>query len=167
MLWKLLKNVFCSALIVAGMTVASVTVAFVAVRCMALAHGLPTEQPGLIMFGSVMLVGLALLAGMFFSIGTLFAAALTMPPTIWAARVLRLPRPLLDMAGGGAVASLCVLLALEEVDGGKLADLARPEFTPIFMVVGVLGGALAGYVRHAWLVRPRQSAPALASAMAG
>jgi len=159
-----LKNAFFSALLVAGFTVAGVTVAFMTAFFVLT----PTEsvpEPAAYLFGTLIILALAVLAGMVFSVGTLFAALLTMPPVIWMARVLRLPRPLVDIIGGASAAALCVALALEEMNGGKLAELATPETGYIFKIIGVIAGGLAGYVRYTWLVRPRQTeASALAVA---
>lgn len=155
-----IKNMVFSALVVAGTTVASVTVAFVIAMFMAEPPTAGVNTPPL-MLALLIVSALAVLAGMLFSVGTLFAALLTMPPVLWMARVLRLPRPLVDVIGGAAVAALCVSLALQELSSGKLADLAQPDTAHIFKLVGVLGGAFAGYLRHAWLVRERrpQAAP--------
>lgn len=152
---NLLKNVFCSALLIAGITVASVTVAFTLALLMAEPPPAGVEAPPMV-FAVLIVMALAMLAGIFFSVGTLFAALLTMPPVLWIAQALKLPRPLVDVIGGAAVAALCVSLALEEISTGKLADLVNGDTAHLFKLVGVLGGAFAGYVRHAWLVRPRQ-----------
>jgi hypothetical protein len=152
---KLLKNVLCSALLIAGVTVASVTVAFVLALLTAPPPPDGVSAPPMAL-AVLFVFALAVLAGLLFSVGTLFAALLTMPLTLWMARALRLPRPLVDVIGGAAVAALCVSLALAEMSTGKLADLVQADTAHLFKLIGVLGGAFAGYVRHAWLVRPRQ-----------
>jgi hypothetical protein len=157
---KLLKNVFFSALLIVGVTVASVTAAFMLALFTASPPPAGVEAPPMV-FAALIVFALAVLAGMLFSVGTLFAALLTMPLTLWMARALRLPRPLVDVIGGAAVAALCVSLALAELSTGKLADLVNGDTAHLFKLIGVLGGALAGYIRHAWLVRapaPSQAA---------
>jgi hypothetical protein len=157
----LLKNVLITALLVAGVTVASVTFAFVASMVAAAPGGEP-PPPIALAFALAIAIGAALLAGMLFCVATLFMAALTMPPMIGLAHMLRLPRPLVDIIGGGAVAYLCVQLALDESASLAQYGLLNDAAEYIFTIVGVSAGCLLGLIRHAVLVRESSLSPVVA-----
>ena len=147
-----LKNVFFTALIVAVATVASVVIASVASLLLTpSAIGSPAPPLAALMFGMVIAVACAMLVGMFFCVLTFIVAAVTMPPALWIVRRFQLSRPFADTAGGMLAAWLCVPLGLEEADSLGQYGLTLSE--PIFMGVGVLMGALAGYARYRLLVR--------------
>ncbi|MDX2274391.1 MAG: hypothetical protein NW206_02985 [Hyphomonadaceae bacterium] len=160
-----LKNVFVTALIVCVATVASVTIAFV----ISLLVGMPAEQPAApvplvgIIFGLMIAVAMAMLTGMLFCMLTLIIAAFTMPPVIWLARWLDLPRPLVDIAGGALAAWFCVAIGMEEADSLAQYGMTLPE--PIFASVGIVLGGLAGYVRFQFLGRRAPASMDAASAL--
>lgn len=106
-------------------------------------------------FALMIAVGAALLAGALFCFVTLFMAALTMPPALWLARKYLLPRPAIDMVGGGAVAYLCVQIALEQTDSLAAYGLFTGRTPEIFAVVGVAAGAAMGPLRYLAL-KPQQ-----------
>lgn len=151
-----LKNVFLTALMVCVATVATVTAAFV----VTLFVQTPTEampEPAGIVFAILIAGAMAMLAGMFFCLLTLLVAAVTMPPTLWAARWLKLPRPAVDIVGGVCAAWLCAMAGLEEAD--SLANYGMTLPPELFVGLGVIAGGLVGYVRYRALVAPAAAAP--------
>lgn len=157
------KNVFFTALIVAVATVASVVFASIAsLLLMPEAIGSPAPPFVALMFGLLIAAACAMLVGMFFCILTFIVAAVTMPPALWVMRRFQLPRPFADTLGGMLAAWLCVPVGLEEAD--SLAQYGLRMSEPIFMGVGVLMGALAGYARYRLLVRNLEASAAPAYA---
>jgi hypothetical protein len=157
----LLKNLFFTALMVIGATMATAVVICVVMILMASQGATAPIDPG--MGASVLSLGIigALLLGFFFSFASLFVAALTMPPAIWLIRWFKLPRPLFDIFGGGAAGLICaaaflgLLKSIEQAKGGNLTS----DIQPALEICGMLGGAALGYLRHAVLVRPKDPAP--------
>lgn len=159
------KNVFWTALIVCVATVASVTIAFVISLLIGEPNVVGATPPPLaaLIFGMLIAVAIAMLTGMFFCILTLFIAALTMPPVIWLARWLHLPRPLADIVGGVLAAWLCTAAGMEEADSLRQYGMTMPE--PIFVGVGIILGGLAGYVRFRTLGPKQAEAVSAASVL--
>jgi hypothetical protein len=161
----LLKNIFFTALMICVATVATVTIGCVAALLLdgqAVVGSTPLPLAALI-FGLLIAAALAMLTGIFFCIVTLFVAATTMPPVIWAARWLKLPRPLVDVIGGSLAAWLCVLIGLDEGDSLRQYGMTFPE--PLFVGIGIVAGGLVGYLRFRCLGRGASSAVAAASAL--
>jgi hypothetical protein len=161
----LLKNLFFSALMVVGATMATACVVSVVVILMA-SQG--AAAPGAEMIPSILSLGIigAMLAGFFFSFASLFVAALTMPPTLGLMRWFKAPRPLFDILGGGAAGLLCAAAfmgVLESVEQAKGGDLPS-DIQPLLDICALLGGAALGYLRHAVLVRPKRPAPRVEAA---
>lgn len=158
-----LKNVFLTTLIVAVATVASVVIASIA-SLLLMPEAIGSSAPPLValVFGLLIAAACAMLVGVFFCALTFSVAAVTMPPALWIVRQFRLSRPFADIAGGMLAAWLCVPLGLEE--GDSLAQYGLTLSEPIFMGVGVMMGALAGYARYRLVVRRREAnfAPVLA-----
>jgi hypothetical protein len=157
----LLKNLFFTALMVVGATMATAAVVCVVMILMAAQGATAPIEPG--MGASVLSFGIigALLLGFFFSFMSLFVAALTMPPALGLMRWFKLPRPLFDSLGGGGAGLLCaaafmgVLESVEQAKGGSLSG----DIQPALDICAMLGGAALGYWRHAVLVRPKEPAP--------
>jgi hypothetical protein len=157
----LLKNLFVSALMVVGATMATAAVVSVVMILMAARDAAAPVDPG--MGASILSLGIigALLAGFFFSFASLFVAALSMPPAIALMRWFKLPRPLLDILGGGVAGLICaamfmgLLKSIEQAKGGDLTG----DIQPALDICAMLGGAALGYLRHAVLVRPKAAAP--------
>ncbi len=155
----LLKNLFFSALMVIGATMATAVVVCVVMIVMAAQGATAPVDPG--MGASVLSLGIigALLLGFFFSFVSLFVAALTMPPAIGLIHWFKLPRPLFDMLGGGAAGLICaamfagLLKSIEQAKGGNLSG----DIQPALEICAMLGGAALGYLRHVVLVRPSPS----------
>jgi hypothetical protein len=142
-----LKNIFVTALIVCVVTVASVTIAVVVSLLIGEPNmaGAPAPPLVALVFGMLIATAVAMLTGMFFCILTLIVAAITMPPAIWIARWLHLPRPLVDIVGGVLAAWLCVSAGMGEADSLRQYGLVLPE--PIFSTIGLALGGLAGLAR--------------------
>ena len=152
----LLKNLFFTALMVIGATMATAVVVCVVMIAMAAQGATAPVDPG--MGASVLSFGIigALLLGFFFSFASLFVAALTMPPALGLMRWFKLPRPLFDALGGGVAGLICaamfagLLKSIEQAKGGNLSG----DIQPALDICGMLGGAALGYLRHTVLVRP-------------
>jgi hypothetical protein len=157
----LLKNLFFTALMVIGATMATAVVVCVVMILTAAQGATAPIDPG--MGASVISFGIigALLPGFFFSFVSLFVAALTMPPAIGLIRWFKLPRPLSDILGGAVAGLLCtasfmgLLESIEQAKGGNLSG----DIQPALQVCAMLGGAVLAYLRHAVLVRPKEPAP--------
>ena len=157
----LLKNIFFTALMVIGATMATAAVVSVVLILMAAQGATAPIDPG--MGASVLSLGIigALLAGFFFSFASLFVATLTMAPALGLMRWFKLPRPLFDIFGGGVAGLICaamfagLLKSIEQAKGGNLSG----DIQPALDICGMLGGADLGYLRHVVLVRPRMPGP--------
>jgi hypothetical protein len=157
----LLKNLFFTALMVIGATMATAAVLSVVVILMASQGAAAPVDPG--MGASIISLGIigAFLAGFFFSFASLFVAALTMPPALGLMRWFKLPRPLFDIFGGGVAGLICagmfagLLNSIEQAKGGNLSG----DIHPALDICAMLGGAALGYLRYAVLVRPKEPAP--------
>jgi hypothetical protein len=148
-----LRNVLMSALLVVGATAATTGVTCLAVIIVGSAD---SGDYTLLMHGGVSLSIMAAGAGIVFSFVTLVVAVLTMPPTLLVAHMLKLPRPTVDMVGGGVAGVMCAGLALSGIasfassKGGPAPD---DTATLLLAACGFLGGIVLGYWRHAVLVR--------------
>jgi hypothetical protein len=94
-------------------------------------------------------------------------AAVTMPPTLGLAHLLKLPRPLVDCAGGALsalLASGAVLSLLESLARSKGGDAPDAEMRLIVDVCAILGGGALGYLRY--FVVKKYLAPAAAPQLA-
>lgn len=149
-------NVLATALMVCVATVASVSLGTVLALVMLTPPGeVDPEMAGLAsLFGGVM----AAVAGVFFCMATLFFAAVSMPPALWLFRVFDLPRPAMDMIGGGVMGLFCATLGIGAFDQDKFAGMITPEGGQVLATVGLVTGCALGWVRHALLVRPKMSA---------
>jgi len=148
---NLLMNVLATALMVCVATVASVSFgAMIALVVLTPSGELHPEVAGLAtLFGGLM----AAVAGVFFCMATLFFAALSMPPALWLFRTFDLPRPAMDMIGGGVMGLFCATLGIGAFDQGKFAGMITPEGGQVLATVGLVTGCVLGWVRHALLVR--------------
>jgi hypothetical protein len=155
----MVKNLLITTAFVVAGTVLSATVASVA--SLILTTPASAHAPGAVelTFGLMIAVGCALIVGVCFCVVTLFMAAITMPPTLWFARAFVLPRPAVDMAGGAAVAYLCVRIALEQTNSLTSYGLFRGNTPEIFAVVGVTAGVAMGWLRYI-VLKPAQQADA-------
>jgi len=142
------RNLLFTTLIVIVGTVVSVMVASTAALLLTSPHATVGANAVELSFGLLIAVGGAMLAGMFFCIFTLFMAALTMPPTLWAAHRFNLPRPLVDVVGGAVVAYLCVQVALDQTNSMGAYGLFKGATPQIFALVGVTFGAALGLLRY-------------------
>jgi hypothetical protein len=116
------------------------------------ADGAAPDAAEALLGGTIAIVA-ALLVGVLFCVVTLFFAALTMPPALGLARWLNLPRPAIDIIGGGAVGLLCAFIGVDIFDADKFRDLLDGPAKQIFASVGLAAGCLLGYVRWAILAR--------------
>ncbi len=108
---------------------------------------------------------LAAVVGVVFCFVTLFIAAATMPPVLGVARLFKLPRPAVDVVGGGLAGLLCASIGIDAFDTGKLAGAFDGGGDAVVVIVALVAGCLLGYGRHAFLVRPGAAlAPFLADA---
>ncbi|MBN8607238.1 MAG: hypothetical protein J0L81_09995 [Caulobacterales bacterium] len=115
---------------------------------------LAAVDAGAMIFGGFVAVAMGAAAGAAYCLGTLFWAALTMPPTLWLIRMLDLPRPAMDVIGGGVMGLICAMLG---VSRGVPASMFTPEAGQVFATIGLVTGCILGFVRHALLVRSRKS----------
>ncbi len=154
----MLKNLFISAALVVGATMATGAAALLAVALVAASANdeagnlIPMVLSGAIIMGALM--------GAFFSVVSLSVAAVTMPLGIALGKALRLPRPSNDIAGGGAAGLLCATIALgmaESVARAKGSGLGGEGIEPIILGFGLLGGCLLGKLRYHVLVAPKLS----------
>lgn len=149
---EFLKNALATAAMVIGATLLTSVIAGLSV---ALASS-PDQMAGhpLMAIVGIAIAGVAALAfGIFFCVVTLFLTAVTMPPTLLAARWLNLPRPAVDVVGGGAVGLLCSSNAVEFFDGYKLAGMISGASADIISVLAVIVGGGLGYLRHRVMAR--------------
>jgi hypothetical protein len=162
---NLLKNVFFTALMVIGTTMATTVVAVIVVMVMATREAATAVDANLLLYGGFAAMIMAALLGFFFSFATLFVAALTMPPAAGLMRIFKLPRPLFDIFGGAAAALICAAMAaavLESVARAKGGGLGAggDDIRLVLDICAMFAGAVLGYLRHAVLVRPKHEEPA-------
>ncbi len=154
-----LINAGATALMVCVATVASITFGALLIIWVLTPQGeLPANSE---MTGFTGLIGgmFAAVIGVFFCAVTLFWAVLTMPPTLWLVRKFDLPRPAMDMIGGGVMGLFCAMMGSALFSDVKGSDVIPPAGDQILAVVGLLTGCALGYVRHALLVRGRAASP--------
>jgi hypothetical protein len=151
------KNLFITAFIVVAATAGASAVSFVAALFLGTPAGEWPELSALV--GVVVIAGLmAILFGVVFSVVTLPVAAITVPLVLLPARAMHLPRPAVDMIGGGLAAWFSVGLAIDFLNQGQLRGYGLEPNGLVMTLVGIAAGAFAGYVRWALLgrgVRPR------------
>jgi len=153
----MVKNLLItSAFVVAG-TVLSATVASVASLLLTTPASTHAPGPVELTFGLMIAVGCASIVGVCCCVVTLFMTALTLPPSLWFARAFMLPRPTVDIVGGGAVAYLCVQIALEQTNSLTSYGLFRGNTPEIFAVVGGATGVVMGWLRYV-VLKPAQQA---------
>jgi hypothetical protein len=158
-----LKNILLTAAIVVAATMATSALWAIATLVGA-AHASSSVDSNMLVYGGYAAMVMALLIGFFYSFFTLFVALVTLPPSIGLMRLFKLPRPLFDMLGGGAAGLLCAALMVnffEELMRSKGGAAPEGEVRIILDICAMVGGAAAGYVRHAVLVRPRAEQAAL------
>ncbi len=150
-----LIKVGATALMVCVATVASVTLGAVLVMFVLTPQGEMPADPS--MAGLFGVVGgmMAAVVGVFFCAVTLFWAAVTMPPTLWLIRKFDLPRPSMDMIGGGMMGLFCSMMGSALFSDIKGSDVIPVMGDQVFAVVGLLTGCALAYIRHALLVRGR------------
>jgi len=151
---NLFINILATALMVCVATVASVSFGAVLVLFAATPGQSTPSDPGAIMFAGMAGAAMAAVAGVFFCVATLFVAAVSMPPTLWLVRKTDLPRPAMDVIGGGCAGLFCALAGVDAFDHDKFAGMITPEGGQILATVGLVAGCVLGLVRHALLVRP-------------
>lgn len=158
-----LKNVLVSAGFVVVGTMATSAVALMAALFGAVATSETPFESNYAVYGAFAAVMAGALFGFFFSVVTLFIAAVTMPPALGLIRGLKLPRPLFDMLGGGAAGVLCTAIAVSfwesiaRAKGG--GEIPEGGIRLMFDVCAMIGGALVAYVRYLVLA-PKDAAPA-------
>lgn len=152
-----LKNTFVTAAMVVGATMATAIVVILSALALAVEAAPAMSDLNTVAYA----ISGAIIGGMFF--GGFFAfvslpvAAVTMPPAIGLIRLLKLPRPLFDIFGGGAAGLICaaafmaILHSFEQAKGGNMSS----EIQPMLDIVAMLGGGALGYLRHAALVRSK------------
>jgi hypothetical protein len=159
-----LKNIFLTALMVIGATMATAAVAAMVTLLIASREATTPVDSNLLVYGGMFAVMLAAVVGLFFSFATLFVAGVTMPPAIGLMRWLKLPRPLFDIFGGGAAGLLCAAMAASTLEsiarakGGGLGD-GGDDVRLVLDMSAMFVGAALGYVRHAVLA-PKAEKPA-------
>ncbi len=147
---RLLKVILLTAAFVVGATVATAAVASVAVLLLA------SDEPN---SGDAGLVAAAIstafmagaLVGAVFSLVSLPIAAVTMPPILGLAHLMKLPRPLVDCIGGGLAALLvsgAVFSLFESFARSKGGDAPDAEMRLIVEICAMLGGGALGYLRY-------------------
>jgi hypothetical protein len=147
-----LKNIFMTATMVAVATVVGAMLAACALVAMADWNANPAPA-GFAVLGGLVMIALSLVIGVFFCFFTLPLAAVTMPPVLGLTHLLKLPRPLMDILGGGAVGLLCASTAVEMFDHDKLAGMISVAAGNLIVILGMAVGGLVAYIRHATLVR--------------
>jgi hypothetical protein len=167
---KLLKNVFFTALMVIGATMATSAVAAIATLLIATRGATTPIDSNLIVYGGMAAVMMAAVFGFFFSFATLFVAGVTMPPSTWLMRRFNLPRPLFVVFGGAAAGLICAAMAmgaLESIARSKGGGAPGADMRLVLDICATVGGGLLGYLRHAVLVRPKAlpHAPAAETAL--
>lgn len=153
----MLKNIFLTAALVVGGTMATAALTMMGTLLVAAHEDLPSDA-GTVMFGIYGALVMSTIAGAIFSVVTLPMAALTMPPTLAFARLFKLPRPLTDIFGGALAALPCVwavLGMLESLAQAKGGSAPNGEMRFLFEACALIGGGLVGYARHAILVKAR------------
>ena len=161
----MLKTVLWSGLYVVAGTMATAILACVV---WAISSGFDApSNVGQLAFSISMTFFIGALLGILLCFVALPTAALTMPPVIGLAHILKLPRPFVDIAGGALAALPCPLIMISLSDsmarskgGGAMDD----EFKLLLEACALLGGGMLGYVRYIWLVKPRLESAQLAPA---
>jgi hypothetical protein len=150
------KNIFLTALMVVGATVATAVAIVLVPMLLAASSSAPVE----LLLGGLIACLMAVVAGAFFSVVSLVVAAVTMPPAIALMRQFKLPRPLFDILGGGVAGLLsagAVADMLDSIASAKGGNLGGAEMLVLY---GMVGGGVLGYMRHAMLVRKHEGSPA-------
>lgn len=150
-MFAVVQNVAVTGAIVVGATAAGAGLGLTA----ALVVAFVAEGGSLADFASpgipiVMTIGA--IVGLMYCLVTLAAAAVTIPPVTWLAQELRLPRPLVDIAGGALVGGYCAELGVRHFTGPAYVqftgDLGAPGPLLAFVLAGLSAGAAAGWVRY-------------------
>lgn len=150
----MLKSVFHSALYVVAGTVATT----VLVACFSMFTGGGVSSLGDLPTAIGMTIILGAVAGLVASVFSLPIAVITMPPVIGLARVFKLPRPFVDVAGGALAALPCVLIMIGLMDDtyrSKGAEPTSQDMRIMLKAIALFGGGALGYVRYTFLVKPR------------
>lgn len=155
-----LINAGATALMVCIATVASVTLGAVLVMFVLTPQSEMPADPSMAGLAGVVGGMMAAVVGVFFCAVTLFWAALTMPPTLWVIRNFDLPRPSMDMIGGGMMGLFCAMMGSALFSDIKGSDVIPATGDQVFAVVGLLAGVALAYVRYAMLVRERAASHA-------
>lgn len=155
-----LKNIFFTALLVVGATMATAVVVTVLSMLMAMnSSGQERSFGDMAAYAIPGAIVAAMMIGGFFSIASLMVAGVTMPIGLGLIRMFKLPRPLFDIFGGGAAGLICAAMmmglihSLEQAKGGNLSS----EIQPMLDICAMLGGAALAYLRHAVLVTPKSA----------
>lgn len=156
----MLKNIVVTAMMVAGATVAgAIGGACIVVIVTVLTPG--ASDPAAAILGGLIMIVLSILVGMFACIMTLPLAAVSMPPVLLVSHWLKLPRPLIDVIGGGAMGILSTSTLIEELSRDKFAGMISTTAGHAIVVLGLALGGFLGYLRHLALVRSRAAQPDL------
>lgn len=161
----IVKNVLLSGLMVIGATVVTSVLAGVLMLSIGSLDDQIPNEPGLLALGVMVTALMAAAFGIFFCFVTLFFAALTMPPAVMLTRWLQLPRPAMDIIGGGAVALMCAMSGIGIFEHDKFAGMVSGENAQIIATTALVCGCFLGYLRHKVLVESGFAAvgePALA-----
>jgi hypothetical protein len=156
-----LKNVFLTALMVLGATMATAGAAALVATLFSI-RGASSEHVNTVLYAGPAVFMMAAFAGAFFSVVSLAVVAVTMPPAIGLIRLLRLPRPLFDIFGGSAAGFLCAQAAVEMLDSlarSKGGDWGGEEMQVLLEICALVGGGALGYLRHAVLVKKHEEPP--------
>lgn len=149
----LIKNVLLTGFMTGFATVVASSLAGM---LMLLAGSMDGEMPidsNMIAFGVFVMILLAAVVGVLFSGVTLVVAALTMPPALRFIDWLQLPRPAMDIIGGGMVALLCAMMGISIFENDKFAGMVSGENAQIIATTALFVGCVLGYVRHRVVVR--------------
>lgn len=149
----LIKNVLLSGFMVGFATVAASSLAGVLMLLLGSMDGEMPVDSNMIAFGMFVMILLAAVVGVLFSGVTLFFAALTMPPALLLIDWLKLPRPAMDIIGGGMAALMCAMMGISIFENDKFAGMVSGENAQIIATTALFVGCVLGYVRHRVVVR--------------
>lgn len=155
----MLKTIFWSGMYVIAGTMATAVAACVLWALWQLSGGADASLSfAQLTIGVQMTVLIGLFLGLLLSMVSLAVAALTMPPLIGLAHILKLPRPMVDIVGGAIAALPCPLIMIslsESLARSKGGGSIEDGFKLLLEVCALFGGGLLGYVRYTRLVKPR------------
>jgi hypothetical protein len=160
---RVLKVILATAAFVVGGTVATAAVSSVVVLLLA-SEQANSGDSGLVAAAISTAFMAGALGGLIFSAVSLPIAALTMPPTLGLAHLLKLPRPLVDCIGGGLAALLvsgAVISLFESLARSKGGEAPDADMRLVLDVCALLGGGALGYLRYVVVKKYLAPTPAL------